>query len=223
MIVDAFAGPGGWSEALKALGRSEVGIEHDASACATRAAAGHLTIRQDVTTVDTARFRPLEGLIASPPCPTFSSAGGRAGIAELWYLIEHVHACVTGWRPYAPPADLGHEWLVGVDDPTEEIGIPILPDPRSALVLEPLRFALECVPQWIALEQVPDVLPVWQAMAYVFRAHGYSVWCGILNAADFGVPQTRRRAILKFYGNEFHGRGCEGGRFQICSVDLFYP
>src|SRR6185312_8079855 len=126
------------------------------------------------------------------PCPTFSSAGGRAGIAELRYLIEHVHACVTGWKPYVAPANLGYDEADG----------PILPDPRSALVLEPLRFALECCPQWIALEQVPDVLPVWEAYAFVLRAHGWSVWCGILNSADYGVPQTRRRAILMAHRRE---------------------
>lgn len=175
-VVDLFAGPGGWEADSEDLIGKPIGIEHDASACLTRAAAGHLTIRQDVTTLDTARFRPLEGLIASPPCPTFSAAGNRAGIAELRYIIEHVHACTYGWRPYVSPM---------VDA-----------DPRSALVLEPLRFALECVPQWIALEQVPDVLPVWEAYAHVLRAHSWSVWCGILNAADYGVPQTRRRAIL---------------------------
>lgn len=192
-VLDLCAGMGVWDTAAAELGIHPVGVEHDASACLTRAAAGHLTIRQDVTTLDTARFSPLEGLIGSPPCPTFSAAGGRAGIAELRYLIAHVHACVTGWKPYDPPSVLGMVTKQNDDRRWEE---PVFSDPRSALVLEPLRFALGCCPQWIALEQVPDVLPVWEAIAHILRGHAYSVWTGVLNSADFGVPQTRRRAIL---------------------------
>lgn len=68
---------------------------------------------------------------------------------------------------------------------------------RSAsLVIEPARFAAACQPEWIALEQVPEVLPVWQRYAGELAAMGYSTWTGVLNAADVGVPQTRERAIL---------------------------
>lgn len=175
MILDLFAGPGGWDVAAAELGVSPIGVEHDAAACATRAAAGHLTIRQDVSTLDTARFRSLVGLIASPPCPTFSMAGKGEGRAELPSLVSHVLACADGWKPYVAAEGS---------------------DPRSRLVLEPLRFALECFPEWVTLEQVPEVMPVWDAYAHVLRGAGYSVWCGVLNAADYGVPQTRRRAIL---------------------------
>lgn len=50
MIVGLFAGPGGWSEALKALDPAgvEVGIEWEPNACQTRRNAGHRTIRADV-------------------------------------------------------------------------------------------------------------------------------------------------------------------------------
>ncbi|WP_435059314.1 DNA cytosine methyltransferase, partial [Streptomyces sp. bgisy060] len=51
-------------------------------------------------------------------------------------------------------------------------------------------------PEWVAMEEVPDVLPLWRQYAQILRSWGFSVWCGILNAADYGVPQTRRRAIL---------------------------
>ncbi|MFI0225081.1 hypothetical protein [Streptomyces lydicus] len=40
-VLDLFAGPGGWSEGLRALGLRDVGIEIDPAACATRTAALH--------------------------------------------------------------------------------------------------------------------------------------------------------------------------------------
>ncbi|GFE27584.1 hypothetical protein Sliba_80370 [Streptomyces nigrescens] len=46
------------------------------------------------------------------------------------------------------------------------------------------------------MEEVPDVLPLWKQYAVILRRWGFSVWTGILNAADYGVPQTRKRAIL---------------------------
>lgn len=51
-------------------------------------------------------------------------------------------------------------------------------------------------PRWIACEQVPPVLPIWREHAELYRSWGYSVWCGVLEAERYGVPQTRERAIL---------------------------
>jgi DNA (cytosine-5)-methyltransferase 1 len=61
---------------------------------------------------------------------------------------------------------------------------------------EPARFIAACDPEWVALEQVPSVLPLWKVYASELRKRGYSVWCGKINSADYGVPQTRVRAIL---------------------------
>jgi DNA (cytosine-5)-methyltransferase 1 len=74
-------------------------------------------------------------------------------------------------------------------------------DERTGLVLEPLRWALEADGfrrpfKAIVLEQVPAVLPVWEAVAGVLQAIGYKTAHGILRAEEFGVPQTRRRAVL---------------------------
>jgi DNA (cytosine-5)-methyltransferase 1 len=74
-------------------------------------------------------------------------------------------------------------------------------DDRTALVLEPLRWALEALDndepyRWLAFEQVPTVLPVWRAMAEVLREVGYAVDTGYVHAEQYGVPQTRKRAVL---------------------------
>lgn len=166
IIRDDYAGCGGWSEALKALGHRDVGIEWMPEACATRAAAGHLTIRADLSTYE--NWTPLQGYIASPPCQTFSNAGNGDGIEVMGDLLDAVTA---------------GEW----DAPF---------DSRTRHVLLTARNCDRLDTEWIALEQVPSVLPVWERIAHRLRARGYSVWTGVLCAADFGVPQTRRRAVL---------------------------
>ncbi|OKK06521.1 hypothetical protein AMK26_10960 [Streptomyces sp. CB03234] len=177
-VLDLFAGPGGWSEGLRALGLSDIGIEIDPAACATRAAAGHTTIRADVADYSTAPLRgKVTGLIASPPCQTFSAAGLRAGNVDR----DLCHQCLD---------DLARR------NDTRAALRAACTDPRSLLVVEPLRYALDLHPDWIALEEVPAVAPLFVHTASILRSIGYSVWTGVLNAADYGVPQTRRRAFL---------------------------
>ncbi len=155
VIVDLFAGPGGWSEGLRMLSpelhATEIGLEWDAAACETRAAAGHATIRTDIAAYPLEQFGDrVTGLIASPPCQDFSSAGKNAGL----------HGA------------------------------------RGQLIREVLRWSEGLRPEWIACEQVPPALPVWRDYETELRKLGYRTWSGVLNAADYGVPQTRRRAIL---------------------------
>lgn len=64
------------------------------------------------------------------------------------------------------------------------------------LVKEALRWSLALKPTWIAFEQVPAVLPIWEMYGGLLRQRGYSVWVGYLHAEQYGVPQTRKRAIL---------------------------
>lgn len=175
-VLDLFAGPGGWDEGMKSIGTTDViGIEWDASACATRAAAGHRTIRADVSAYPVEPFvRKVRGLILSPPCPSFSLAGEGSGRRELPFLHAAVEACRGGW---VLPT---HAWE----------------DPRTPLVLEILRWVWHVRPQWVACEQVPPALALFEHMADVLRSWGYSAGARKLNAADYGVPQTRSRAFL---------------------------
>ncbi|MFI8079594.1 DNA cytosine methyltransferase [Kitasatospora sp. NPDC086009] len=177
-IIDLFAGPGGWSEGLHRLGHTDIGLEIDAAACATRAAAGHRTIRTDVATYPTTPLvGKVSGLIGSAPCQTFSSAGLGAG-------GDDIALCHQALDDLAAGRD------------TRAVLRTACVDTRSLLAVEPLRYALDIRPDWVALEEVPSVEPLFGHMARIFRGTGYSTWVGILNAADHGIPQTRRRAFL---------------------------
>lgn len=173
---DLFAGAGGWDLAAAQLGIHARGVENMPQARATRDAAGLTTVHDDVWT-----YEPdgaAHGLIASPPCQTFSVAGKGAGRKALDDVFRGIRQHY--W------SSLDHLRFLG-----EEVG-----DERTSLVLTPLHFAMTGGYEWLAWEQVPTVLPVWEACADLLRKHGWSAWTGLLHAEQYGVPQTRKRAFL---------------------------
>lgn len=179
VALDLFAGTG-WGVALQARGIREGGVEIMPEARASRAAAGMETIYHDVwdgLLGDNPRrfWHALQ--IASPPCQPFSLSGKGAGRAALDDVLR---AIATG--AYRRPERLR---ALGAET-----------DDRTALVLTPLAHVYRDRPLWVTWEQVPPVLPVWEACAEELRAMGYSVWVGIIRAEQYGVPQARRRAVL---------------------------
>jgi len=79
-----------------------------------------------------------------------------------------------------------------------------LHDPRNALFEHYLRLVKELTPTWIIFENVPGLLlyhhgEVARTITARFADIGYKIQPMILLAADFGVPQLRRR--LFFVGN----------------------
>jgi len=203
LVIDPFAGCGGWSWAARQFGIDDLGIELDAAACATRAAAWLKTVRADVAGYPVDHLAgKVWGLISSPPCTTFSAAGKRAGTAVTNVLEAMILDMFEGSKTRAAHRRemarmLRLAWWPNGKMTRAERSAAIWKAVRSAsLVAEPARFIHTCRPEWVALEQVPAVLPLWQVYAAELRRMGYSAWCGKLNAADYGVPQTRERAIL---------------------------
>lgn len=177
LILDLFAGAGGWEEGLRALGHRALGVEQDQTASATAVAAGHERLNADVAALDPRDFAPLWGLIASPPCQAYSVAGHKLGRRDK----QHVLACA---RDLAAGRD------------TRASRLRDCQDDRSLLTVEPLRFALALRPSWVALEQVPPVAELWSIFAELLGEHGYSSVVGVLSAERYGVPQVRKRAFL---------------------------
>lgn len=172
--LDLFAGPGGWDVHDHELGLTTLRVENDPSARATATAAGFVHTHDDVTTYRQDRI--YHGLKASPPCQTFSAAGNGKGRKDLDLVLANLHRVADGC-----PIDYAH-----------------FSDARTGLVLEPLRIIRDAsVPfRWIVMEQVPQVLPLWDEYAKLLTQAGYSVAVGNLSAEQFGVPQTRKRAVL---------------------------
>ncbi len=177
MDLDLFAGPGGWDEGRRLAGATLplVGIEHNRDACLTAVRAGHWRVQADVATYPTKPFvGKVRGFIASPPCPSFSTAGSGAGKDDVPNVLRLIADYASGREPGV------YEWA----------------DERSALTAQPMRYIVALKPRWVALEQVPPVLPIWKYLAERLRGMGYRVWCGILSAEEHGVAQTRKRAVL---------------------------
>jgi DNA (cytosine-5)-methyltransferase 1 len=199
IALDLFAGTG-WGVACQQLGITEHGVENMPEAQATRTAAGMHLAYSDVWDglfgrCGTGNYKLL---IGSPPCQTFSIQGNGKGTKALGDVVAAVHA-----GRYKDPWSLF--------DLTTEL------DPRTALVLTPLAHVWRDRPEYVVLEQVPQVMPVWNTYASVMRGLGYDVAVGMVQAERYGVPQTRKRAIL------VARRDGEEARLPQPTHSRFYP
>lgn len=83
------------------------------------------------------------------------------------------------------------------------MGLRDLKDPRNSLIDHYIRLVLELRPKAFVMENVPGMLSgetraILEAVVRVARKNGYNTTSPVrvLDAADFGVPQQRRRLFL---------------------------
>jgi len=176
-VLELFAGHG-VGVAIKRLGASEHAVEINKDAIATRRLNGMDIAYEDVWDVHLAEGLEHDTQWGSPPCPTFSAAGKGSGRKQMPLILDAIKTGV--WQDIHAL----RQWSDSLEDA------------RSGLTLINLHYAYRFNPTYIALEQVPTVLPIWEAYAEELRSWGYSVWTGKLYAEQYGVPQTRTRAIL---------------------------
>ena len=77
-------------------------------------------------------------------------------------------------------------------------------DPRGQLAFQMVRFADALRPAAVLIEQVPKFLDTWAAtdmtmlnvLSEEFCRIGYGLQATVMDAADYGVPQKRKRAII---------------------------
>lgn len=176
-VLDLFAGHG-VGVALRNLGVPEHAVELDDNVVATRAANGMSTAYRDVWDAHLAESIQFDTLHGSPVCPTFSMAGNGSGRRQMHLVLQAIED-----RIYED-IDALRSWS------------ETLEDFRTGLTLVPLHYIWRFRPTFVSLEQVPGALPAWRAYADAMTQWGYSVKTANLQSEQYGVPQTRKRAIL---------------------------
>lgn len=175
VVLDLFCGAGGMSQGFKMAGYEiGLGIDVDLLACQTHNHNfnGH-TVCKDLQEIENpGEFIREQGIervdiiIGGPPCQGFSRVG-RGKIRKLR------------------------------NDPD------FINDPRNRLYKEFIRFVDDLKPAYFVMENVPDMRfyvdkgeSLLDKILRIFNGLGYTTETRVLLAADYGVPQMRRRLFI---------------------------
>lgn len=187
-MLDLFSGCGGLTTGFQRAGFLSVGgVENDPFAAASYAAnfhAGpnesHFAKARDIRALE------LTELLGVPEASVSSSVD-----------------VVVGGPPCPSFTRVGRAKLREVMDHPEAFKL----DERTTLYLNAMRVIEQTHPVAVLLENVPDVLnqggrSVGDEMAEYLESLGYNVSYALLNAANYGVPQTRDRFFLMAFARE---------------------
>ena len=180
-VLDLFAGCGGLSLGFHAAGcEIKAAVESDLNAARTHGINFHPgderhSRARDITDVSAVRL--AEELELGDPASAFD--------------------IIVGGPPCQAFARVGRSKLREVADHPEAFRH----DPRSRLYIRYLDYVEACAPLAVVLENVPDMLNfagrnIAHEVCEVLSERGYRCAYTLLNAAHYGVPQMRERAIL---------------------------
>jgi len=121
---------------------------------------------------------------------------------EMFPICKEVHTGdITEWQPtFSQSVDV----VVG-GPPCQGFslarGFRFVDDARNHLYKEFVRLVATIQPAWVVMENVPGITNIGNGVILRqiledFDKIGYWMDCKVINMAEFGVPQTRRRAIF---------------------------
>lgn len=115
---------------------------------------------------------------------------------------EVVHGDIVKWKPETEIADV--DVMIG-GPPCQGFslarGLRFVDDPRNHLYKEFVRLVRQARPAWIVMENVAGITSIGRGSVVDqiyedFQEIGYWLDHRVINMADYGLPQTRKRAIF---------------------------
>lgn len=191
-ILDLFSGCGGISLGFGAAGfRIAAGIESNPAAVASYGINFHPgnsmhAVECDITSTTPEQF--VQKLKVGRPSEAFD--------------------IIIGGPPCQTYARVGRPKLRDLDEHSDAFN-----DPRSTLYTSYIKYVKSCHPLAILMENVPDVMNfagrnIPEEICEVLEELGYVCGYTLLNAAFYGVPQTRERMFLIAYRREVAENVC---------------
>ena len=157
----------------------------------------------DITKVDETRLKPFNMICGGSPCQDFSTAGRQAG--SRWKCKD----CGAEYNPLTVHYTKRDQCPV--------CGANNLDKTRSSLLVEWLRIIRANKPSWGIYENVKNIVgkqfkDTFHMFLEELHEYGYNTYYKVLNANDYGVPQSRERVYLIIIRKEL-----DNGKFKFPS------